>query len=747
MRYGNFINFTQQVILTVGLLTFHAGSSQPEKSIKNAREDVYIHVNSTDLIVGETLHYAVFVYSLQTGRCSGLSSILYLELLNAKGTPVYQTKVRLKEGRGYGEFFLSSLFSTGNYHLVAYTRWMKNFHDFFIQPVTIINPYEKPGLEAQGTDNVELRFYPEGGAIVAGTKNRVIIRSSTSQTKEKTTGRIVSALGEKICDITTNITGFGEFIISPEAGQKYQAIVDKGDGFEFYDLPDVCERCVGLNVKDSPNEYFIRLQSGLGLANRTGIVEIINPQNSVMKRKVDLTSSFPVLKKDLPGGFLKIIVSNESGDVLNERLIFNGKIKKNSGQIFETYSTREKVPIALEVPANSDLSISVSKQYRYNRQNNFSTHLLNAGIVDPEPSAFYEEATLDDIARLLIASQWKYANEDMDSVKFLPEVRSDLVEGSISDFKDSTNMAICLSIPGEDYQIRVTEVDGRGNFTLNYITPQRKSTGFLAIIGDEGTEFPIEIGNEFYDSYPPFVENTIKYDSLRIANVIERSINNQIENAYYLSQSDSLNAKTIPQFAGFKTYRLDDYTRFPTIRDTFIEYILEVGVSKNESDYNFYMKTTDSPFEKAPDFQLLLFLDGVPVSAKEILEFSPYAIEHIEVLNEKYSFGPVILDGIISFHTYNNDLAGFEPKARRIPILEIQDGINRKQLSANNKRGERIPDWRELLYWDPLVNTDSTGIVSFEFFTSDVVGTFEVRIEGVTNDGEPISIKRYFQVE
>jgi hypothetical protein len=72
--------------------------------------------------------------------------VAYVELIGENSKPVYQTKIALKNGIGYGDFFIPATLPTGNYRVVAYTKWMKNFppSEFFHAVITIVNPFLVP---------------------------------------------------------------------------------------------------------------------------------------------------------------------------------------------------------------------------------------------------------------------------------------------------------------------------------------------------------------------------------------------------------------------------------------------------------------------------------------------------------------------------------------------------------------------------------------------------------------------------
>jgi hypothetical protein len=104
------------------------------------RETIHLHLNSHFYVTGETVLFTV--YCQHDAELSQLSSIAYVELVDAELKPVFQTKVKLERGIGSGDFFLAGKFPSGNYTIIAYTRWMRNSSKaiFFRDEITVVNP-------------------------------------------------------------------------------------------------------------------------------------------------------------------------------------------------------------------------------------------------------------------------------------------------------------------------------------------------------------------------------------------------------------------------------------------------------------------------------------------------------------------------------------------------------------------------------------------------------------------------------
>jgi len=57
------------------------------------------------------------------------------------------------------------------------------------------------------------------------------------------------------------------------------------------------------------------------------------------------------------------------------------------------------------------------------------------------------------------------------------------------------------------------------------------------------------------------------------------------------------------------------------------------------------------------------------------------------------------------------------------------------------------PFLRQLLYWNPSLGLNATDDTNFEFYTSDNSAKFIIKVEGISEDGTPISASSAIQVE
>jgi hypothetical protein len=148
----------------------------------------------------------------------------------------------------------------------------------------------------------------------------------------------------------------------------------------------------------------------------------------------------------------------------------------------------------------------------------------------------------------------------------------------------------------------------------------------------------------------------------------------------------------------------------------------------------------------------MILLDGVPLlDADKIMAVDPRKVKKLEVVKRRYYLGPVTMDGIVSYTTYDADIAGIELDPGSLTLnyegLQLRREFLYPEYETQKQFNSRVPDKRHLLYWNPQVNTGDDGVANIGFYTSDVAGTFIIVAEGLTNDGYAGSTHYTFTVK
>jgi hypothetical protein len=87
--------------------------------------------------------------------------------------------------------------------------------------------------------------------------------------------------------------------------------------------------------------------------------------------------------------------------------------------------------------------------------------------------------------------------------------------------------------------------------------------------------------------------------------------------------------------------------------------------------------------------------------------------------------------------------------AVRLPyrVTEPVNSFSSPDYVSHGKKQSHIPDFRNTLYWNPSVKTDKEGKAVVEFWTSDFKSDYEISIQGINGDGEPVAIRKIIKVQ
>ena len=193
-------------------------------------------------------------------------------------------------------------------------------------------------------------------------------------------------------------------------------------------------------------------------------------------------------------------------------------------------------------------------------------------------------------------------------------------------------------------------------------------------------------------------------------------------------------------------YVLDDYTRFPLMEEVFIEFIPEIrGRRVNgrrelqvwaEDQLGSYYFPSEAP---------LVLMDGIPVLDHEkIFAYDPLLVKYIDIYLDAYFLGTRGFSGVVNFVTYKGTLPSlqFEDNVR---VISFQ-GCSVPLAYTCTDVDSEYPDYRQTLYWHPLLTLAPGESLSVECKTPAYSGRFEVVAEGLTAGGEAVSAHTTLEV-
>ena len=443
-------------VSSVNLTNFNIGQNE-------YREKIYVSLDKNFYLSGEHLRFKIYCLDASTKRSSALSKVAYLELLDTGNNSVIQTKIYLRDGIGYGDFFIPSNFNSGNYILRSYTKWMKNFgaDQFFHSIIQIINPFKKAGLmPLSNSGRIILKFFPEGGSLIYGLKSKIAFRATDLSGKGiDFQGAIIDDSDSIILKFSPFESGLGSFLLKPEMNKSYRAKIMLKDSFEIiYKLPEIKYQGYLMHV-DGLNDQAITIEVRSGDPSKDEKLQLTGKVNGIIQfnQKLEIsdgTGKIRINPEEIEAGIMQINLADMKGKLLNQRevLVYPKKeINLDIETDKETYMNREKITVKLstkdleEMPVNMDLSISVSAynadfgQYRteinpFFLLNNELRGLLENPVDHFEAGDDGYKIVMDNLVltRTNFDSKHEDPQDHYNSIKYIPEFRYHIITGKLT---------------------------------------------------------------------------------------------------------------------------------------------------------------------------------------------------------------------------------------------------------------------------------------------------------------------------
>ena len=749
------------------------------------QEKVFIHSDKGAYLTGEILWFKVYVVDGSYHKPFDLSKVAYVEVLDDALNPVMQAKIELRNGAGSGSLYIPVTLNNGNYHLRAYTNWMKNFSPdfYFDKKIAIVNPQRAPVLTKINTTDFDIQFFPEGGDLVYGLASKVGFKAVNKSGKGiDFTGVVIDQKNDTIIKFQPLKFGMGHFLFTPVAGNTYKAIIKTGDVSVVKDLPKVNEKgYVMALADDGSDKLLVTVNSNIVSSDRS--VYLFAHTRQVVKvaqrsSEINGTATFVFDKTILGEGISHLTIFDGDRRPVCERLYFKRPVKNlviDAAPDQQNYGNRKKVNILLDAKSQSgklleaNLSMSVYRldAYQTLEPGDIASYFwlssdLRGNIESPE---YYIQNNSTEGAEatdnLMLTQGWRrfqwndVLQNKPASFAFLPEYNGHIVTGRV--INTATNapafdVLAYFSVPGKRVQLFTAKSDTAGHIVFN--TKDLYGPGEIVVQTDShrDTTYHIDIQNPFSEQFskiplPPFGLTPDMQRPLELQNVAM-----QVQNIYAGSKTRQFYEPYIDS-TGFygkpdKVYRLDDYTRFTTMEEVLREYIREVNVFHPHKTFQIRIIGDKGFLDSDP----LVMLDGVPIfDMNKVMAIDPLKIKRLDVIKDRYFWGPADAEGILSYASYKSDLAGVEVDPHAIVMdyegMQLQRVFYSPVYDTDTQISGHTPDFRNLLYWAPTIKTTDTGKNPISFYTSDEEGKYVAIIQGITANGESGSQSFTFDVK
>ena len=347
-------------------------------------------------------------------------------------------------------------------------------------------------------------------------------------------------------------------------------------------------------------------------------------------------------------------------------------------------------------------------------------------------------------------------NPDISIFPYLPETKGAIISGKIADEPIEVNgyQKLMISFPGDNSVFKIATADSAGIFRTQLFNSYNGEEVLIRPLDDELKTINVQIDTNKVIDYGnlEFYHFSLKEEMKEY--ILERSIQNQIENAYFENRPDSiLQPKTTPPFydGDIDTYELDDYTRFTTLKETFVEILENVWIDEGKNGSPVFKVRYFLPLQDSGE-RPLVFLDGAYIHDHEkLLNLPSKAVKTIKIGRDQYLYGSHTFQGIIDLYTFEgNEFENYLDGATKHFSFE-QFRVKKNYYKEDYSDGfleikKRLPDFRNQLLWLSQIKLKENNL-NVHFYTSDISGEFEIVLEGLTDFGIPVSITESFTVK
>jgi hypothetical protein len=309
---------------------------------------------------------------------------------------------------------------------------------------------------------------------------------------------------------------------------------------------------------------------------------------------------------------------------------------------------------------------------------------------------------------------------------------------------------ILLCRPGKEAGFQYARTDENGNFKFKiHIDEELKD---LVIMQDEiNADQKILIESSFSDRY--FGKVSVADTVLKAlpSGISKLSVNNQVQKIYGIPALGAPMFRDIKALKPIRFYGkpdieliLADYIKLPAMSEVFYELLPSVSLKKK---ITITYRIEDNQFSTTPG----LMIDGVIIKdASLISNLDPEYVEKIDVVRENYMVGKYVFPGLLNVITKAGDFSNVTLPSYMIRISyrviePVNSFISPAYTSAQQKEN-RIPDYRNTIYWNPSADKNTDNQTQAEFWASDNPGSYVINVQGITKNGRLISCTKVIKV-
>jgi hypothetical protein len=748
----------------------------------NPRVSVHLLFNQDKYVGGDTAFFKAYFVNEDFRPVLG-KQILELEVVDQDGKLVQKQSFRVVEGKSENQIILSNDLQPGKYRFIAFSEWMKNYDGafYFSKEFLLAGRYRLAAEKPAMTSPVSL--FPEGGHLVSGISNNVIIKSSPS-------GRVTvkNQIGETLVSTTLNNNGFGEVKFIPSEG----SYVEREGSSEKFPISSLETDGMAMQLTPStllqePQEVKFLIPPSSVLRNQIFYL-IVTARNKIsFSRPIQFQES-EVVQMSIPAEHLSpglngLSVLDQSGNIKAERIFWkrNREVKAAIEPAKETVSARELVTLDVWLKDDSGNPIAGEGVISVTNKSLFP---------DPMSVSLDQELLLSELPQLrqhlnksgLSPDEWRNHSD----YYLIPVVGQgipwkEILEGNVK--KPQYKFKNSMSLSGSGVYLETLEPLPDSTLIMAYL--QKHMIGY-ELYTLQGGKFELPFMYDFWGKdklfcavqskgREPKKEFMIRLDDHPVSAVKElalkqtdsiesygdykfkKDLMDQSFNFYAKAKSDAKGEGFNPNLEfedelGGTDFAVDaqKFLVFPEMEEMIREILPFVQHRKRGDKVTVRLILIEGTLNTIPSSEPLYIIDGVMSKNTDLfLSLKPADILTVKVVRDKTKLsrlGAIGKNGVIFVQTKNAIGEKVRANGKLLSIEGLSKPVDFKLNDYSKNSNRRVPDFRSTLYWNPLVKTGTTGRATVSFYASDDVGEMSIKFLGITNEGLPFSSEKAMNV-
>lgn len=651
-------------------------------------------------------------------------------------------------------------------------------------------------------DSIVLTFYPEGGHLIQGLHSRIAFKSVGQTGKGMPVkGSVYDHEGQLIADIQSDQLGLGIFALTPRPNTSYHVVLDSqiSSVASRYQLPNALENGYTLRV-DNLLKDMMTIKATSNTASGLDKVLIVGQLRGGVFFHIAGNAGQNVIMAKVPktglllGGVAHITLFGPDDLAYCERLAYLDSEYDQAKVTLKTdkkaYSRRAPVTIAIDTDEEeADMSVTVTDLHlvRYDSlADNIKTNLLLTSDVRGtiENSNYYFQNNRQyELDLVMMTHGWrsyswkKLLNDEFPSLAYLPEngVR---ISGKLQDpFDPQKEIHGRVTLASFNNLLNTHEAITGQNGRFSFDLPHDKDSNHFFLRAEKikqkrsgkltkGSEYVRIILDEVCRPEVTPVE-MMKLSGGIMPKSTQGYVRQSEKVRYYADTSFLLLKNTvIMEGITVEARKVDPFEEFGAIYDPSSRLVMDslgtvalaarnvfellqgrvAGVQVRQEGFGYRISI------RGGGTPLFLF-NNMPVDSFTVISIPPSMIHHVDVLKgpETAIYGSRGANGVIALFSKRGKhfMAEEEAKATNTARYVHEGYYRAKEFYAPNYASQdTLPehDHRTTLFWKPDVRTSAGGKAKIQFFTSDDMGRYQVRIEGITKDGHVILEQSVFEV-